>query len=186
MRKATLISICFVLALTGALLTVTGEVSARGNPLRSKPLVVGPYVVNINFYEDPLRVDHPLDLTLVPHDGRLRLTGRLTIKPGRGTDASERSMDLPPGNSDTDQPGTLATTINFPVRGIWQIVIELNGPLGPASASFTVNVLAPGLIPLWLAWLIGLSPVIGLVWVAWQQRRYRQSLLEKRKVEVQC
>ncbi len=181
MRKVILTSVFSVIVFSAVLVLVPGVALAQGNPLRTISLTAGPYVVSINLFEDPLRVDHPLELTVVPHEIGLQLIGQVIVNPILGTDASERSSPLTPDVTDTDLPGTLAATINFPVQGIWQIIVELHGPLGKGTTSFTVKVLAPGPIPLWLAWLIGVSPMAGLVWVARHQCRYKRHLIARKR-----
>ena len=46
------------------------------------------------------------------------------MMPGLGTDAVELHSNL----VSLDQTNTLVGTIRMPVRGAWQIVIQLNGP----------------------------------------------------------
>jgi len=73
--------------------------------------------------------------------------------------------------------------LHLPVRGAWQVGIDLDGPAGHGSASLDVTVSAPNAIPPWLGWLIGLSPLIGCAWLTWQQWNYRRRLLATRTLE---
>jgi hypothetical protein len=50
--------------------------------------------------------------------------------------------------------------------------VSLDGPQGPGTGSIVVTVSAPGAIPVWLGWLIGLSPLVGLAWFGLAQRRH--------------
>jgi len=185
MRKIILISLRIVLPLAALLILLPGVALANGKPVRTMTFNFGSYAVDVNLFEDPPRTDQPLDVTVLPHDSTIHPTGRVIAQPGPGTDADQESKNLTISNAFTDEPKVLAATINFPVRGAWRIIVQLNGPWGQASASFNVNVLGPGPIPLWLAWLIGLSPVVGILWLAWQQTRYRRKLLTNAKMKVQ-
>jgi len=174
-----------LLPLVALLILLPGVALANAKPARTMTFKFGVYAVDVNLFEDPPRVDQPLDVTILPHDSTIHPTGRVIAQPGPGTDATQEIKTLAISNAFTDEPKVLAATINFPVRGAWHIIVELNGPWGQASASFNVNVLGPGPIPLWLAWLIGLSPFVGVLWLAWQQTRYRRSLLSKAKLKTQ-
>jgi len=146
---------------------------ANGNPARTVTLAAGPYIVNVNLYSDPPVTDQAVEVTVVPQESGLRLSGLIDIVPGLGTDAVELHSDLAP----TAQSTTLVGTIKMPVRGAWQIIIQLNGPRGAGQASFQITVAGPGAMPVWVAWLIALIPLVGISWMVWHQYRYRQKLL---------
>jgi hypothetical protein len=164
---------CFIFAYI-ALFAMLPEVAwARGQPARTVTLIAGPYVIDVNLYQDPPETDQSVEVTIVPHEDSLRLTGRVLMVPGLGTDAIELHSNLSP----LGQTGTLVGTVRMPVRGAWQIVIHLSGPKGEGEASFPVTVAAPGAIPIWLGWLIALTPLLGITWMVWFQIRYRKKLL---------
>jgi hypothetical protein len=146
---------------------------ASGGPAHTETLMAGPYVIDVNLYQDPPMTDQSVQVTVVPHDSGLRLSGRILEVPGLGTDAVELHSQLLPAG----QAGRLSGTIRMPVRGAWNIVVQLNGPQGAGQASFPITVAAPGAMPIWLGWLIGLTPLLGVAWLVWHQRRYRQKLL---------
>ena len=99
------------------------------------------------------------------------------MAPGLGTDAVELHSQLSP----MGRSNTLVGAVRMPVRGAWQIMIQLDGPRGKGEASFAVTVAGPGAMPVWLAWLIALTPMVGIGWMLWHQRRYRQKLLAQVK-----
>ena len=146
---------------------------ASGGPAHTETLMAGPYIIDVNLYQDPPMTDQAVQVTVVPHDGGLHLSGRILEVPGLGTDAVELHAQLSP----VGQSGTLSGSIRMPVRGAWNIVVQLNGPQGTGQASFPITVAAPGAIPIWLGWLIGLTPLLGVAWLVWHQRRYRRKLL---------
>jgi hypothetical protein len=101
-------------------------------------------------------------------------SGQLMAQPDQDTNAVPVHTNLVP---DQKKPDTLRGSISLPVRGAWYLLIDLNGPRGPGTASVDLTVLAPNAIPPWLGWLIGLSPLLGCAWLARQQLRYRRKLL---------
>jgi hypothetical protein len=177
MRKIRLICISVLAFLLAVLAQAPGTALARGLPLSSWALTVGPYAVDLNLYSKPLRVAIPIDLTVVPHGLSAKLTGEVVVNPEPGTDASSKNTALTPGLADTDLPGTLAAEITFPVQGDWELLLKLSGPAGQGEAAVRVAVLGPGAIPLWLAWLIGIWPIAGIIWFSWRQRHYRKMLI---------
>lgn len=162
-----------ILACFAAFLLLPGIALASENPASTKTLLAGTYVIDVNLYQDPPVADQSSKITVVPHDANLRLSGRVLMMPGLGTDAVELHSSL----STLKQSNTLVSTIRMPVRGAWQIVIQLDGPRGAGEASFPVRVAGPGAMPFWLAWVIALTPAIIIAWWIWHQRRYRQKLL---------
>ncbi|BCL79099.1 hypothetical protein ccbrp13_15640 [Ktedonobacteria bacterium brp13] len=160
----------FTLLLALFVLT-TGSLKASGTtPASSQTLAVGPYIIDFTLDQNPPTVDTPLEVTVVLHDRHLRLQGTVTAEPGLGTDATPLRFDLAASN------GILIGTIHMPVRGAWNLVITLSGPLGTNTTQVAVIVAAPGAIPIWLGWLIGASPLCLVVFWIWRQHRYRRIL----------
>jgi hypothetical protein len=167
------------LALLIAMFVAASGSALASTPAHSVTVAAGPYIVDVNFMQYPPYVDQPLALTVVPHDHNLKLQGRIVAQPGLGTDAVPLHFNL---SATGDQSGTLAGSIHMPVKGAWQIIIELNGPKGSGSGSVNVTVGAPGAMPFWLAWLIGSTPLLGVACWIWLQHRYRNKLAVKHVV----
>ncbi len=167
---AALFVACFVLLILGA-------ASAGSGPALTETLTAGPYTVDVNLYQNPPTTDQYDELTIVPHDTSIALTGTVVVEPGLGTDAVPLHFTLAPLNHSS----TLVTNIRMPVRGAWQIVMQLNGAKGTGSATLLTTVAAPGAMPVWLAWLIALTPAPAIAWLVWHQYRYRRRLLVKAK-----
>lgn len=162
---------CVFFFLTLAL--IPARARASGTPERRETLRVGSYSIQVILSPDPPEVEMPLTVT-VSAQGTARLTGRVIALPGPGTDATPSKATLTPVGHASD---TLACAVHLPVRGAWQIIIDLDGPRGPGSVSLDVTVTAPNAIPSWLGWLIGLSPLLGCGWLVWRQWKYRRRLL---------
>ncbi|SRR5579884_200723 len=174
-KSALLISCYLALALLALSILMLPAVALASGPAHTETLMAGPYLINVNLYQYPPETDQSVEVTVVPHQSNLHLTGFILMEPGLGTDAVElRSPLSPSGQSDT-----LVGSIRMPVRGAWNIVLQLNGPQGTGQASFPIVVAAPGAIPIWLGWLIALTPLLGIAWLVWHQRRYRKRLLAR-------
>jgi hypothetical protein len=155
-------------------LLLPGLAHASNAYARTETLMAGPYLINVDLNQDPPTTDQADNLTVVPHDTHLHLSGTIRVEPGLGTDAVTLRSPLAP----IGQGSVLSGSIRMPVRGAWNIVIQLNGPQGPGQADFPITVGAPGAIPIWLGWLIALLPFLGVAWLLWHQYRYRQKLLQ--------
>ncbi len=154
----------------------TGSALASG-PARTQTVAAGPYIVDIELSQSPPYVDQPLAVTVVPHDHTLHLQGSITAQPGLGTDAVPLHFPL---HAIGGEQGALQGSIHMPVRGAWNIIAELQGPSGAGSGSIAVTVASPGAIPVWLGWMIGCTPLLGIAWWVWYQHQHRQSFMAPR------
>ncbi|HLG61003.1 MAG TPA: hypothetical protein VKY19_03655 [Ktedonosporobacter sp.] len=165
------------MALTLCLLLLqffSGVAWAQSGPVQTQTLAAGPYVIDVNLYQSQPFTDTPLEMTVVPHDSTLHLQGRIIADPGLGTDAVELHAPLSPIAANST---ILRGAISMPVQGAWQIGIALDGPRGSGTAHFPVTVAAPGAIPVWLGWLIAVTPLLGVAWWLWRQHHYRRTLV---------
>lgn len=136
---------------------------------RTDAYPAGPYSITVT-RADPLEVDHAaaFALAVTPADG----VGVVAVTlPGPGTAGRPGRATTEPGRG----PGAYVVTASFPVRGAWVLALDVAGPRGRGRAVVTVTVAAPGAIPQWLGWTIGLSPLAGLaVFLAAQVRTARR------------
>ncbi len=160
-----------------AVFALLPAVAWASGPARTVTLAAGPYIVNVNLYQDPPVTDQSVEVTVVPQESGIQLSGSIVMMPGLGTDAVALHSQLAPQG----QTSTLVGSVRMPVRGAWQIVVQLSGPRGTGEASFPVTVAGPGAIPVWLGWLIALTPMLGIAWLLWHQFRYRQKLVAHAK-----
>ena len=143
-------------------------------PVAVSTVVAGPYTVELARYADTPVAGADLPLVVTPLPGSTPLSGvGLTARPGLGTNATPTHAVLV---ADLDAPGSFAGSARFTVAGAWLLDLDLDGPAGPARATLAVTAAAPGAIPVWLGWLMGLSPLAGLVWFGWWQHRYLRQL----------
>lgn len=153
------------------LLVTTSIAHAQGKPAHSQTLVVGPYTVVVGLSEYPPIVGDALDVT-VKEPSAMSLSGGLTAQPGLGTDAIAAHASFV-----AQSDATLDASIHLVVKGAWSLVFDLDGPKGHGTGSIDVIVSAPGAISPWLGWTIGLSPLLGCIWLGWWLWNYRRTLL---------
>ena len=174
LKRGTFVCLLFLMGLAVV------PIQARASSLpRTDTLKAGPYSIEVTLSLDPPEVEKPLNIALVTRDAS-QLSGYVMAVPGPGTDAIIVRAPLAPAGHTSN---TLVGVLHLPVRGAWQVGIDLDGPAGHGSASLDVTVSAPNAIPPWLGWLIGLSPLIGCAWLTWQQWNYRRLLLATRALE---
>jgi hypothetical protein len=113
-------------------------------------------------------------VSVAPADG----AGVVAITlPGPGTPARPGRTAIAAGG----RPGTYEVTATFPVRGAWVVAIDVAGRAGSGRAVVPVTAAAPGAIPIWLGWAIGLSPLVGVAaFLAVQVRAARRLRLSER------
>jgi hypothetical protein len=158
----------------------TGQALAASTPAYTTTLIAGPYIIDVSLSQNPPFTDQPFEVTVSAHGSNQALSGLLIAEPGLGTDAVRLQTPLSPLAGVTGKSGGW---LHLPVRGAWQLVINVNGPQGQGSASMDTTVGAPGAIPPWLAWAIAATPLILIVWWVHRQRRYRRTLLAEKEVE---
>jgi hypothetical protein len=144
---------------------------AHGVPARHDERPIAGYRLQINQYAAPARVAQALQVT-VSADGASLDGVVLTIRgrPGLGTDANPtRAVPL---IEEPLEPGSYAAEVVLPVAGTWDLEVQVDGPAGTGAVRVPVTVAAPAAMPVWLGWLIGLSPLAGLAWFArWTLRQ---------------
>jgi hypothetical protein len=150
-----------------------GDGAARQEPDSRAKLAVGPYMTEVVLFENQAVVGQPFNVGVVPRNAA-HLTGQLVAYPQAGTNSTAVHAQLLP---DPDHHGMLMGSLQLPVRGAWRLVVELDGPQGRGSAGLAVASVVPFVLPPWLGWLLGLSPLAGCAWLIWHQWRYRRQLL---------
>jgi hypothetical protein len=162
----------------GLLLLGCGSALAHGVPARQDERTIAGYHLLINQYADPARVEQALPVTVSAAPDGPSLDGAslsLVGRPGLGTDGvATRAVPL---IEEPFEPGSYAAEMTFSVAGSWEIEVQVDGPAGSGAARVPVVVAAPSAIPVWLGWLIGLSPLAGLAWFGtWNRRELRRLL----------
>jgi len=161
-----------------ALAAIAAPVPAAAHaerPATSVSVTAGPYPLVVALYADPPRAGADLPIVVSPGPGSRvgPRTARVVARPGLGVSATPTRATLAP---DPDGPGSLAGAVRLTVTGPWLLEIAVDGPLGEAAAVVPVTAAAPGALPAWVGWLIGVGlPLGGLIWfVIWQQGYLRR------------
>ena len=171
-RWAGLPGLALVAALALLLIAPIPASAHGGGPAFTQTVAAGPYILDVSLSSYPPFTEQNVTLTVTPHTRGLRLSGSAVVTPGLGTDAVPLSATF----SAPDANGALNAQIHMPVKGAWNIVVNLNGPRGAGTATIGIVVGAPGAIPIWMGWLIGLTPIYALIVLIWSQTRYRRAL----------
>jgi hypothetical protein len=155
-------------------------VLADDPPVRVVDVDAGPYPLRIGLYADPVRagIDLPFGI-----EWGLFVSGPLTFAveavpaPGRETASVRGRVESSP--EPLPGPAGVPGNIRLPTAGTWQLEVTVDGPEGRGKASVPVEVLPPPVIPVWLAWAIGLLPVYGFLsfmLTQWWRLRRRMEL----------
>jgi hypothetical protein len=135
----------------------------------------GPYPLVVALYADPPRAGQDLPLLVIPAGGGPPAPSEVQVvaRPGLGTSATPTRARLAP---DPDAPGSFAGAVRLPVTGAWLVDVSADGPAGEGRATVPVTAAAPGALPLWIGWAVGLAPLLGVLWFTWWQHRYLRRL----------
>jgi hypothetical protein len=136
-------------------------------PLKEETVQAGPYAIKISYYSLP-RAEQAASLTLAPLPGSpVFQQVKATLRPAGATNSTPRTLTVRP--DPTDGPGVQEVLVTANVVGPWTLHLEVNGPQGPATVDTMVVVAGPAAIPVWVGWLIGLSPLyLAILFVGWQ------------------
>jgi hypothetical protein len=156
----------FGLLMLSLLLPVSAGAHAA-TPLKEETVQAGPYGLKISYYSLP-RTEQAASLTLAPLPGSpVAQQVKATLRPAGSTNSTPRTLTVRP--DPTDGPGVQEVVVTANVVGPWTLHLEVNGPQGPATVDTMVEVAGPAAIPVWVGWLIGLSPLyLAILFVGWQ------------------
>jgi hypothetical protein len=155
-------------------LTAPAALAHDERPVSMTTAAAGPYTLTVALYADPPRAGQELPVLVTPTaSGPAPESVRLIARPGLGVDSVPTRATLVP---DPDMPGSFAGAVRVPVVGPWLVDVLVDGPAGAGAATLAVTAVAPGALPLWLGWALGLSPLLGVLWFAWWQHCYLRRL----------
>jgi hypothetical protein len=164
MRRAA--ALLFAIGLISVLMNIPA--SAQG-PVRSETLYAGAYRLRVDLYTEPpftgRRYDFDVLVSAQPSAdvGTVALTAAAI--PAAGTNATEVTATI-----SHSSPLGFTGHVTMTVRGAWNLRFTVSGPLGTNSVPLPLTVAAPTAIPIWLAWTIGLFPLLFLLAFARRQR----------------
>lgn len=155
-----------------AVVLLAAAMAAAKEPTKIERGRAGPYRFELWLYEPRALATRPVRFTVrvVDHEElREAVAVRVIGRPGVETPAvPTRPVRLLPS---TEVPGAYDGSLLLSVLGIWDLEVTIGGPVGAGTAHVPIVVTAPWVIPEWVGWLAGLSPLLGLIWfIAWQRR----------------
>lgn len=145
-------------------------------PATTVAVAAGPYRLVVGLYADPPRAGDDLPLAVAPAagDGGAPWAVRVVARPGLGTNATPTRATLTP---DPDEPSSFAGAVRLSVTGAWLLDVTVDGAQGEATATVPLTAAAPGALPAWVGWLIGVViPLSGVLWFAAWQGAYLRRL----------
>jgi hypothetical protein len=167
---------CLLLPFFFVALTAAGT-----SPLATQTAQIGPYRLLLSFYSLP-RAGQQLNMTIgskTPGVG-LRFS-QVMLNPAPSTDAISVRVALSP---DSDTPGVYDVHLTPSVRGQWLLHLTVSGTAGSFTGDIPLVVQGPPVIPTWLGWLIGLTPLPLIVIFFWSQVKWRKTHRERERQEI--
>lgn len=152
-----------VVALAALLVEIGLSVAATipgSRPARVVHVTAGPYPLRVSLYTDPARAGFALPFAIAPDGGSAPQSYEVTSTPVQGPPATPIRGTF---SSDPSVPGGVRGDAEITVRGTWSLDISVRGPRGAGEVRIPVTATAPPAIPDWLGWLVGFTPVYGLV-----------------------
>jgi hypothetical protein len=154
-----------------ALLSSAITAAAQG-PVRSETRYVGAYTLRIDLYSDPAftgrRYTFDVLVSATPPADLRGLTLTVSAIPDTGTNATPVRASISPA----PQTGGFQGYVTMGVRGSWLLRLTVGGAAGTNVVDLPLHVAAPTAVPVWLAWAIGLAPLLFLLLFAVRQRSY--------------
>lgn len=156
--------------------------AAGSSPLATQTASIGPYRLLLSFYSLP-RTGQLLNMTIQPATSGVSLQfSQAVLNPDTGTDATPVGVVISPAS---DTPGAYNVNVTPPVRGNWLLHLRVSGPAGSFTGDIPMDVLSPPVMPTWLGWLIGLSPLSVLIGFILMQVRKRNAQRDRVHQELQ-
>jgi hypothetical protein len=155
--------------LVGAALYSSAISAAAQGPVRSETRYAGAYTLRIDLYSDPPFTGrrYTFDVVITATDLRGLALAASAI-PEVGTNATVVRATVSPAR----QEGGFQGYVTMGVRGDWRLRFTVVGAAGTNLVDLPLRVASLTAIPIWSAWLIGLSPLLGLILFGVRQRSY--------------
>ena len=158
-----------LIVLLGAIALQVAATQPASTPAKVVSVNTGPYPLKVSLSKDPADAGYALPFTIEPAqpvNGRLTYT--VSAVPGFGVDATPVNASLTP---DPKIANRVTGTVEITVRGQWSLLVTVDGPAGSGTFAVPITAQAAGVIPGWIAWVIGLAPAIGIALFFRAQRR---------------
>jgi hypothetical protein len=167
LTAAAVLAMVFLLASIAQQVTATRQAST---PARVVSFAIRPYPLTVSLSRYPAAAGYALPFAIAPaHPVHGTLTYSVTAIPDpEGVDATPVNAVL---TRDTKVANRVIGTVEITVRGQWTLSITVDGPAGQEVWAVPITAQASGVMPGWIAWLIGLIPAVGIAFFFLAQRR---------------
>ncbi len=136
-------------------------------PAHVERLQAGPYAIDVGFSEWPIRAERSVDITFEPTTGIAGKTATVKL-----TGPSGEEWEEPLGRHPRHRDLWGLDLIALPAAGPWTIALTIDGPDGTGSGQLAgIELLGRPGPPAAPLWLLGILPLIFLVWLtvrAWR------------------
>lgn len=151
----------------------------HGAPVRFLQAQAGPYRFTLALYSDSIQAGAVIPFNVAVTPGTPGpLTYQVTASPGPGVSGSLAQGDV---NAQQNTPYGVPGSITLVTRGPWTLHIFISGALGRGEAAIPLTAVTYPAIPAWLAWIIGLLPLYGLLlfWIVQTRRTAKERPTEE-------
>ncbi len=150
-----------------ALLVPTVALAHTALPAKIVDAKAGPYDLEVDLIADIARAGQSYELMVIPRTAGLRLSAQLL--PAPGLSATPLRAQVAP---DPEVRGAFDVRfVDVTTHGDWTLLLSVDGPSGSGEVRLPLKAVLPPAIPLWLGWLVGLTPLYGLLWFALLESR---------------
>lgn len=169
-RALAVVAFLALVLLVGAIVKQVDATKPASRPADTALVQGGPYALTVELSSYPANAGYAMSYAIFPTsaiDGKM--TYSVSAVPAPGVDAT------PVNGSTTPDPkvaNRASGSVEITVQGNWDLRIVVNGPSGQGIAMVPIFAKAPPAMPTWLAWPLGLIPVIGLALFFLAQRRW--------------
>lgn len=148
--------------------------TTHGNtPARITQVTAGPYPLKVSLYKDPADAGFALPFAIAPQKmARGLLIYEVSSIPGKEVDATEVRASIA---ADTHVMNGVQGGAEITVQGPWSLHIIITGPAGRGEAMVPIRAIGPAALPLWAGWLIGCTPLYGLLIFLLAQRGQKKN-----------
>lgn len=161
-----------MLGLIAAILLSIIATLPGSTPSKTVKVSAGPYPLIVSFYKNPANAGFALPFAIAPEpSAKGQLSLDVTSVPAKGVIATPVHGSF----SSDSSTGGIRGTVEITVQGTWYLHVVASGPEGEGSINVPISAVAPSAIPHWLAWLVGLLPLCGLLIFLLSQRSQKKT-----------
>lgn len=99
-------------------------------------MAAGPYLVHLTVADgSPKTGDNTVELEITDQQGDPATPAEVSVEPAM----PQMGHAVPPATAAVVTPGHYRATVNLPMPGQWEIAVQLSGPAGSGTATFSTQ-----------------------------------------------